>query len=297
MEVASLNAPSTADQASSARPSPRPRDYMDDSDSSLTRKRPRLDSGDRSYKSMSADELAATPSPLDQNQPSSESAQDDQATSMVPTPSQTPCKVTINLRGSDQSISQPLTSEAHQSTDPALPSRQQSLSKADAASVAGGNSSPDVISVSSSPFQSPEIEVAEVEDIEDQPGETKWRTLRDATDPQPRLLEGFPYHSLDRTFREDIDVIAQCIDHGGPKMCRLYRSICADILEGRFYSADRPFKDIGLWINRFLDSTEALSSQWRAMFLDQQDFWTSLPILVNLLTRRAYVVIETYVMK
>ena len=221
MEVASLNAPSTADQASSARPSPRPRDYMDDSDSSLTRKRPRLDSGDRTYRSMSADELAATPSPLHHNQPSSRSPRNEQARSMVPTPSQTPCKVTINLRGSEQSASQPSTSEAHQSTDPVLQSYQQSFPKTDAAPVAGGNSSPDVISVSSSPFQSPEIEVAEVEDIEDQSGETRWRTLGDATDPQPRLLGDFPYHSLGRTFKQDVEAIAQGFQHGGQAMYRL----------------------------------------------------------------------------
>lgn len=297
MEVASLNAPSTADQASSARPSPRPRDYMDDSDSSLTRKRPRLDSGDRTYRSMSADELAATPSPLNHNEPSSGSAQNDQARSMVPTPSQTPCKVTINLRGSDQSISQPSTSEAHHSTDQALQPHQQSVPKADATSVAGGNSSPDVISVSSSPFQSPEIEVAEVEDIEDQSGETRWRTLGDATDPQPRLLAGFPYHSLDRTLKEDVGHIAHCIESGGQPMCRLYRSRFADNFEGKCYSTDRPFKDLGFWINRYLDSTESLRSQWRAMFFDQQGFWTTLPILVNILTKRAYVVTELYVTK
>ena len=297
MEVASLNAPSTADQASSARPSPRPRDFMDDSDSSLTRKRPRLDSGDRSYRSMSADELAATPSPLDHNERSSDSAQNDQARSMVPTPSQTPCKVTLNLRGSDQSVSQPSKSEAHQSTDPALQAYQQSLQKPDVASVAGANSSPDVISVSSSPFQSPEIEVAEVEDIEDQSGQTRWRTLGDASDPQPRLFGSFPYHSPDRTFKEDLDGLVQCFDYGGQAMSRSYRSRFADIAEGRFYPADRPFKELGLWINRFLDSTESLSSQWRAMFFDQQDFWTTFPILVNVLIRRTYVVTGMYAMK
>lgn len=214
MEVASLGAPSTADQASSAGPSPRPRDYMDDSDCSLTRKRPRLDSGDRSYRSMSADELPATTSHCEQNGLPVAPTQDNLANFMVSTPSQTPCKVTINVRDSGHSISQLPSAEAHQPTESTVQTNQQSLPKFVEASTADDLSSPDVISVSSSPLHSPEIEIAEVEDIDDASVHTKWRTLGDAAEIQQGILEGFPYHVPQRTLREDVDLIASHIEFG-----------------------------------------------------------------------------------
>ena len=51
----------------------------------------------------------------------------------------------------------------------------------------------------------------------------------------------------------------------------------------------RPFKDLADWIESFLESTEALSSQWKEMFLDQQDFWINFPNLVFMLSNRRYV--------
>ena len=213
-----LNAPSTAaDQAKSAGHSPRPRDYMDDSDSSLTRKRPRLDSGDRSYRSMSADELSNTPLQPDKNTPSSATAEHRQPGSIVSTPSQTPCKVTINVRESGQSHAAPPSAETYQSTIGIPQDNQQPLPELSGALTNGHASSPDmpdVISVSSSPPQSPEIEVAEIEDIGVQSGETRWHTLGDARNIQEGLLERLPYHDHGRTFREDVVTINHCIEHG-----------------------------------------------------------------------------------
>ena len=214
MEVASLDAPSTADQASSAGPSPRPRDYMDDSDCSLTRKRPRLDSGDRSYRSMSADELPVTPSHREQNGLPLAPTQDSQADLMVSTPSQTPCKVTINVRDSGQSILQLPSAEAFQPTESTLQTNQHSPPQIVEASAADDLSSPDVISVSSSPLHSPEIEVAEIEDIDDPSGYTKWRTLGDVAEIQQSILEDFPYHAPQRTLREDVELIVSHIEFG-----------------------------------------------------------------------------------
>ena len=213
MEIAPIDAPSKADRASSAGPSSRPRNYMDDFDSSLTRKRPRLDSGDRSYRSMSADELSATPSRSEPPDPPTVSAEDNQVSFMVSAPSQAPCQVTINVRDSGPSISQLASSEDYQPTNLPPQPNQQSNSKLAGASVAADTSSPDLISVSSSPLRSPEIEVAEIEDIGDQPGETRWRTLGDATDIQLSILEGFPYRAPERTLRENVQIIANAIEY------------------------------------------------------------------------------------
>jgi len=72
--------------------SPPRRDSMEDADSTLTRKRPRLDSGSRATRSMSADVIANGP------QPGNTTAE--------------PVEVTINVR------SQPPSSEAGSSGDP-----------------------------------------------------------------------------------------------------------------------------------------------------------------------------------
>src|SRR6266702_2284878 len=72
--------------------SPPRRDSMEDADSTLTRKRPRLDSGSRATRSMSADVMANGP------QPGNTTAE--------------PVEVTINVR------SQPPSSEEGSSGDP-----------------------------------------------------------------------------------------------------------------------------------------------------------------------------------
>ena len=163
---------------------------MEDSNSSLTRKRPRLDSGSRSYRSMSADRLIPATSPkvsvtafkvppLDTHH-------------IEPAPSEhgnlihdsTPSKMTINVRDAtsepcpaptapiDGNLIHEVSSrdELANSTGPDFP---QQLSSPSA----------ELVSRPSSPSRSPEIEVAEIEDISQEPGRTKWRTLASAHDP------------------------------------------------------------------------------------------------------------------
>lgn len=196
---------------------------MDDSDSSLTRKRPRLYSGDRSHRSMSQDELSTTPPHLKSNHPPSTPTSN--ATSganqvntglkdMVSTPFQTPSKVTINVRESGQGASQQPQSPTNQNNHNIQRDPENSdVNHADFPTVVDA-SSPDVISVSSSPARSPEIEVAEIEDMEDHPQETKWRTLRDATDVQMTLLAQFPYFSRGRHLWRTVEVIVEALENG-----------------------------------------------------------------------------------
>ena len=198
---------------------------MEDADSSATRKRPRLDSGDRTYRSMSVDRLrdASTDSAA-AKAPST--PPNDQAALLppgeaghVPPMTLTPSKVTINVR-----------EPAHtpQSSVPIPFSTTSTLrggggGKDTAAGDHGigdkmDASSPNVISVGSSPPQSPEIEVAEVEDMNDDSGRTRWQPLaRAATSLEARhaqrtLLNDFPFRQNKKGLRKTLTVIALNIE-------------------------------------------------------------------------------------
>ena len=193
---------------------------MDDSDSSLTRKRPRLYSGDRSHRSMSADELSTTPPHLTMNHsPSATASPGHRDTSAgvnetVSTPSQTPSKVTINVRDSGPGVSQQLPPVTDRMIENVQQDSEKSRVELVEAPANGQTPSPDVISVSSSSSRSPEIEVAEVEDMEDLPEETRWRTLREATNVQITILEHFPYHSPGRHYWRSAEVVADYFENG-----------------------------------------------------------------------------------
>lgn len=73
----------------------------------------------------------------------------------------------------------------------------------------------DVISVNSSPGGSPEIEVAEIEDMNEEPGETKWRPLTSLTEAkatQVVLLDAFPYGMRNRDLRQTVAFVGQALE-------------------------------------------------------------------------------------
>jgi hypothetical protein len=45
-------------------------------------------------------------------------------------------------------------------------------------------------------------------------------------------------------------------------------------------------KSVTHWIERYLQKTEPLESQWWEMYLDEREFWNELPVLVEGLIRR-----------
>ena len=89
------------------------------------------------------------------------------------------------------------------------------------------DSSPsNVISVTSSPPRSPEIEVAEIEDMNDDSGETRWKPLisatsmMDAKDIQQSVLDDFPYlGERSRNLRRTVSVLAQTFEKGECSSC------------------------------------------------------------------------------
>ena len=202
---------------------------MEDTDSSGTRKRPRLDSGDRAYRSMSADRLGATPTnPGLAEAPTTPqhaqvSSQSSETASGLPSMSLTPSKVTINVR-EPNTIASPTPPSTQVAGPPSLrgggggdiipTSSNDPSSKLD-------SSPSNVISVTSSPPRSPEIEVAEIEDMNDESGDTRWRplisatSLMDAKDIQQSVLEDFPYlGERGRNLRKTIAALAQTFEKG-----------------------------------------------------------------------------------
>ena len=193
----------TPTRARSLGPQSQPRDPMEDNGSSSTRKRPRLDSGSRSYRSMSADQARSTSVDRDRaaspSTPPKETAADPhpQLAANVQAPVShilSPSKLPINLRDSSTSMSGVALATPTKETfsETQLPGAHPPPS-----SMRGGDG-PALQTESPSPTRSPEIEVAEIEDMDGEIMETRWRPLGgvgllEARNTQNELLMEFPY--------------------------------------------------------------------------------------------------------
>ena len=204
MESSSLVTPRPANRATSEGPTPPPRNSMEDADSSVTRKRPRLDSGDRAYRSMSADGKLSTQSRAEPGEHFPQSDDSDlihddaeaQHTVSANSINGTPTKVTINVRDPALSSSPPLPTGKGPHVLQHEVSHDESSSFEEQSSQQASSSSQVITTVSSSPPGTPEIEVAELEDIDGHNGPTVWRTsgsMMDLLDLQHNLLQQFPY--------------------------------------------------------------------------------------------------------
>lgn len=221
MESVAIRPPSTFPRATSAGPSPPRRNPMEDADSSVTRKRPRLDSGDRAHRSMSADRIRASPSALEHTRAStpphsgnrSKSTNENSDSSPI---DRMPSKVTINVR--DPILNAPSTQMGVNGTDAPAPADKDKMPPSSQANspIRVESGSPDVASVDFSPTRSPEIEVADIEDMNDEPGQTKWRPLAslviEAKDTQSALLDAFPYAVPSQNLRQTVLLVSQEIE-------------------------------------------------------------------------------------
>lgn len=211
--------PPTPNRAASAGPR---RDPMEDSDSTLTRKRPRLDSGSASYRSMSAEQTLPSPTshesstanttpPRDTS--SAEAESNNRSMTALET---TPSRVTINVRGSTLRAT-PVAHTASAIQGSAFhDSDKDELANSSEPDVSQKPkpASPNVVSPPLSPSRSPEIEVAEVEDINQEPGQTKWRILGSIPDPakiRDDIWDMFPYGGRAQHLWETADEIARHI--------------------------------------------------------------------------------------
>ena len=230
--------PSTSDRAVSAGPQRNP---MEDSDSSLTRKRPRLDSGSRSYRSMSADPFVPSPSAKESRTahttPPPDTNHFEPALRELADPAQdgTPSKMTINVRDPALQpslaptipIDDNITCQAND-RDELANSSEQDLPKKPR------SPSPIRISPVSSSSRSPEIEVAEVEDISQEPGCTRWRTLTSDHNPikTPNDLWAiFPYQDRTQNVWEAADELSRQFHQRG--FTRSLHGLCTYIHQVR----------------------------------------------------------------
>lgn len=216
MESTSVSLPHTPPRATSAGPSPPRRNLMEDADSSVKRKRPRLDSGERTRRSMSADPLTSSsfePAFTPRRGQTSTTAAREIAVSTLT--DRTPSKVTINVRDPAQSgpSAVPVTNGTQIPISRDTEEAREPIRTEPPAEIQPQSS--EVISVASSPTRSPEIEVAEVEDINEEPGQTKWRPLTnvmDWKDLQESLMKKFPYTAGGRDVRETVRLLAQAFE-------------------------------------------------------------------------------------
>ena len=204
MESSLLGPEHTPKRATSEGPNPPPRNSMEDADSSVTRKRPRLDSGERVYRSMSADRLVSShpdsdpgmllPAQDSRSQHGENEKPPDDISSAHPVHG-TPSKVTINVRDPVLRSSPPEPMGLEIEVPQAEPTRHDQTHSPTKSINNVQSKSPRPVSISSSPARSPEIEVAELEDMDGHSGPTVWRDSEDSIgfdDLQISLLEEFP---------------------------------------------------------------------------------------------------------
>ena len=227
-----MEGPQTPNRAISEGSCP-PRNSMEDADSSVTRKRPRLDSGDHTYRSMSADKIEldqVTPEPS-QPLPNTDGNVHEP---MPPIPMDnthqnsvggTPSKVTINVRDKLLESSPPKHNLAAKLA--AMESDKMVHSSPAMSAIDITSTPPDDVEVLSSPTRSPEIEVAEIEDMDDDPRQTRWKPMVSVTnveDLQNTLLENFPFADKYTDIRECVSCLSQTLEKG---MHRVLRKLVA----------------------------------------------------------------------
>ena len=295
MELVSIGPVRTPTRANSAGPSPPRRNSMEDADSSVTRKRPRLDSGDRTRRSMSADRIYPIPSEPSNARASltpprgNASPKHTGIASISPSADRTPSKVTINVRDPAPHISPtpPIANGAHLSTTSDkqdIPTSNQTES-----STRINSMSSDVVSVTSTPARSPEIEVAEVEDMNQESGETRWRPLArliDAKETQGALLDLFPYGHRQTNLRHTVTLLGNAFEkskRGTPWDSGILAKYFLDSLED-----GEILKSLTGWMVMYLRNTEQHDTQWWEMYLDEREFWDELPAMVEGLFRRRW---------
>ena len=193
-----------------------PGDPMEDNDPHSTRKRPRLDSGSGIRENWSSDKT-------DPARMSDQASDAPAATERETLASTRPAsRVTINVK-SPTTTTAPADDMASVSAVPEDPPAAQPdpTGPSQTAEDVGTHASK-AISLSSSPAQSPEIEVAELEDMDQDPNTSNWKPLGEALgdgdvvqlQDQPPLTETFPKLRPDHDIRDNLEEICTIIEKG-----------------------------------------------------------------------------------
>ncbi|KAI9374010.1 hypothetical protein BJX61DRAFT_541164 [Aspergillus egyptiacus] len=280
MAAAPLESSSTPPDATSTDTTRPPSDLMEDTDPHSTRKRPRLDSGSGICETLSApNETSASAS---QPAPDAPAALDQGA----PVPNRPASRMTINMKS-------PTTADNPPSSPEGTPSEEPNT---EASAHHSSEQAPNVVSLSSSPTQSPEIEVAELEDMDQDPNTTSWKSLGEALrDPampdvvqfrEPVYLpDTFPSLDQDREPRENLEDMCVIIEKGMSRARSCFDSPSDYGLRHPSGSEHDAliFTAVKQWLDDVVNSLDQLTFQ---TYLDSRYFWDEVPILTESLLRR-----------
>ncbi|KAL5003429.1 hypothetical protein BDV10DRAFT_154983 [Aspergillus recurvatus] len=262
MAVAPLESSSTPPDATSNDTTRPPGELMEEIDPQSTRKRPRLDSGSGACESLPAPDEASAPLP--ETAPDAPAKADQEAA----VPNRPASRMTINMKSPTTADKRPSAPEDTLTGEPDADT--------DASARTSGGQPSNVVSLSSSPAQSPEIEVAELEDMDQDPNTTNWKSLDEALrDPlvadvvqlreQVHLPDSFPVLDQDREPRENLEEICLYIEKGSEH----------DTIV---------FTMVKQWLDDVANSLENFTNE---TFMDSKLFWDDVPMLADCLLRRA----------
>ena len=179
--------PRTPTRALSSDPPRSRRDSREDADSSATRKRPRLDHGETLRRSMSADAVIDAARPEDMpttptNEPDLSQASQNSVTLSLRSPH------SAKFVDADQAVN---VDEVMQ------PEGAEDVKSEELPNESGGQRNHgEENSTMSSPERTPEIEVAEVEDMDDDPSQSTWTSMvnvNESLENQEDIMEKFPF--------------------------------------------------------------------------------------------------------
>ncbi|KAL3477353.1 hypothetical protein BJX99DRAFT_226442 [Aspergillus californicus] len=259
MAAAPLESSSTPPDATSSDSTRPPSDSMEEIDPQSTRKRPRLDSGSGICETLSApNETSAT---VSEPAPNALALVDQGA----PVSNRPASRMTINMKS-------PTTPDHRSPTPEATPADELHAATSENISA---EQAPNVVSISSSPTQSPEIEVAELEDMDQDPNTTNWKPLGEALrDPvRPDVVEmrepvflpdSFPSLDQNREPRENLEEICVMIEKGSE-----HDSIV--------------FGAVKQWLDEVVGSLNQLTHE---AVVESRYFWDEVPLLMESLLRR-----------
>lgn len=282
-------------------------DPMEDTDPQSTRKRPRLDSGSRVCESWSTDEMSGRTAAAAAPVTAADGAADQEASAPASRPAS---RVTINVKspttGSRELESGPVDDPAtSSSSSTTLPDQSSSAggappiqSKSADTDTAAGQASNNAISLSSSPVQSPEIEVADVEDVDQDTNTTSnWKPLgeamRDRVTPevvqlqdQLSLTDTFPKLHEQLGLRGNLDEVCAIIEKG--KEREIYHGEAGRAVLKLRRSTGNPhdvtvFLAVKNWLDDAVNNLDQLTYD---TYTDDRDFWEEFPVMVEFLLRR-----------
>ncbi|KAL4986994.1 hypothetical protein BDW68DRAFT_162080 [Aspergillus falconensis] len=262
MAVAPLESSSTPPDTTSTDTTRPPGDLMEEIDPQSTRKRPRLDSGSGACESLPGPDEASTPLP--KTAPDAPAKADQEAA----VPNRPASRMTINMKS-------PTTADKRPAAAEDTPTGEPDADAHASARTSGGQPS-NVVSLPSSPTQSPEIEVADLEDMDQDPNTTNWKSLGEALrDPlvadvvqlreQVHLPDSFPVLDQDREPRENLEEICLYIEKGSEHDTII-------------------FTMVKQWLDDVANSLESFTNE---TFMDSKLFWDDVPMLADCLLRRA----------